>query len=280
MKVFVFLACFLPLNFSHATTKLNPNLSLTSVGQIQKTKISSKHWFGELPLSRNSTKLLLAHDIFIISFDVEKRFPSWVAYHLSPALVWGDLKSRRKYVLDPFLSPSQSLTFKDYRGASNCDGKNAGYDKGHLAPVGSFKASVYAYQAQYLSNIVPQTRKLNQGPWRKLEEQVRDFVKRGNEVRILTGPVFGKDGKDKLPPCWRAAQGKLEEIPVSYWKIIAFKYRSKVKACSFLMPQNIKNQRDRPKKYKVKLEQIEEKTNLNLLTETKKAVLQDCSFLL
>ena len=267
------------VNFSKAVMKPSPEFCPVSLKQRLKTRIYSKHWFGELPQPRDSQKPLLIHDIFIISFNLEKKFPLWVAYHLSPALVWGDLKLRRKYVLDPFLSPSQSLTFEDYKGASHCDNKKTGYDKGHLAPLGSFKNSVHAYQAQYLSNIVPQTRKLNQGPWRRLEEQVRDFVKKGNELRILTGPIFGKEGEDKTPPCWKAAQGKLEEIPVSYWKIVAFKHKSNIKACAFLMPQNIKNQKDPPKKYEVRLEQIEQKTDLKLFTATKKTVSQDCRFL-
>ena len=244
----------------------------------QNTIIRSKHWFGSLPLPKDNKNPLLIHDIFIISFDLEKKFPLWIAYHLSPALVWGNLKEERKYVLDPLLSPAQSLRFKDYKGASNCDGKKLGYDKGHLAPLGSFKASPFAYQAQYLSNIVPQTRALNQGPWRKLEEQVRSFVKKGNEARILTGPLYGKKGKNKLPPCWKAAQGQLQELPHSYWKIIASRHKSRIKICSFLMPQNLKSLKIHPKKYIVPLEKIEQKMGLDLL-HTKKPILPDCQFL-
>jgi len=247
--------------------------------QAQNTKIYSNHWFGSLPIPKNSKNPLLIHNIFIISFDIEKKLPLWTAYHLSPALVWGELKAKRKYIPDPLLSLDHSLKFKDYKGASRCDGKGAGYDKGHLAPLGSFKASPYIYQAQYLSNIVPQSRKLNQGPWRMLEERVRDFVKRGNIVRILAGPLYGQEGKNKIPPCWKAAQGKLQEIPHSYWKIVAFKYKSNIKACSFLMPQKIKNQKDHPKKYLIKWDKIKQRTGLELFSDAKHFVISDCRFL-
>lgn len=282
MSFFTLLFFIFSTNFTSSSTALakqNSKILVPHSTQIQKTKIHSRHWFGTLPLPKGDNKTLLIHNIFIISFDLEKKFPVWVAYQLSPSIVWGDLKAERKYVMDPFLSSTQSLKPKDYKGASNCDGKKKGYDKGHLAPLGSFKASAYAYQAQYLSNIVPQTRKLNQGPWRKIEEQARDFVKKGNEVRILTGPIYGKEGKNKIPPCWKAAQGKLEEIPSSYWKIIAFKHKSKIKTCSFLLPQDIKNQKDHPKKYIVKWKKIEQRTGLNLFTGIKKPVQQDCNFL-
>ena len=261
------------------SAKQNPRLFYSQPKQIQNTKIYSKHWFGSLPISKNNKNLLLIHNIFVISFDTKKRLPVWTAYHLSPAIVWGNLKAERKYVMDPLLPSALSLSYKDYKGASHCDNKSTGYDKGHLAPLGSFKASSHAYQAQYLSNIVPQTKILNQGPWRKLEEQVRQFIKKGNEVRILTGPLYGKEGLNKIPPCWKAAQGKLQEIPHSYWKIIAFQNKSKIKTCSFLMPQKIKNKKDHPKKYAVNLKQIEKRTGGSLLKDTNKSIIHDCRFL-
>ncbi|MDE0092857.1 MAG: DNA/RNA non-specific endonuclease [Oligoflexia bacterium] len=144
----------------------------------------SDHWWDSLPFSGKKEALLI-HDIFIVSFDLDKKFPAWIAYKLSPALVWGKLKAERKYVKDPLLSSGSSLVYKDWAGASNCDGTvKQGYDKAHLAPLGSFKFSPFSYQAQYLTNIVPQRRNFNQGPWRYLEERVRAFVKKGNEVKI------------------------------------------------------------------------------------------------
>ena len=274
MKCLAFLLLFSPGSFADLINQQNSKKPVA-----QNTEIYSKHWFGALPLPKHSKTPLLIHDIFTISFDVEKKFPLWIAYHLSPAIVWGKLKEERKYIKDPLLSLYPSLSLKDYKGASNCDGKKAGYDKGHLAPLGSFKASPYAYQTQYLSNIVPQSRKLNQGPWRKLEERVRNFVKKGNEVRILTGPLYGTEGKNKNPPCWKSAQGKIEEIPVSYWKVITFKQKSKIKICSFLMPQKIKSPKNPPKKYEVKWKELENKTGLKLFTGLKKPVNQGCGFL-
>lgn len=240
--------------------------------------IYSKHWLDKLPLTKKQD-LLLIHDLFIISFNLEKKFPAWITYQLSPNLVWGDLKAARKYIPDPLLPKQHSLNSKDHKGASNCDGKHSGYDKGHLAPVGSFKASPYIYQAQYLSNIVPQKRNLNQGPWKKLEELTRAFVKKGNIVHILAGPIFGKEGRNKTAPCWKAAQGKITEVPAAYWKIVAFKQKSKIKACTVWMPQGIKYRKDHPKKYQVKLTDIEEETGLVFFQETTKNISSDCKFL-
>ena len=248
-KIFIFLFVIFSINSHPLLAQQNVKTFVQDSKQIQNTNTYSKHWFGTLPFVKNTQQSLLIHDIFILSFDLEKKLPSWVAYQLSPTLVWGELKEQRKYIPDPFLSPKKSLTVKDYKGASTCDGKKKiGYDKGHLSPLASFKASIYAYQTQYLSNIVPQKRNLNQGPWKKLEEKIRNFVKKGNIVRVLTGPLYGKPGKDKVPPCWKSAQGKLQEVPSAYWKVLAFKYKSKIKTCAFLMPQNIKNKKTESEK--------------------------------
>lgn len=252
------------------------SLSFGASSHKEPLNIYSDHWFGKLPYTDKGEALLI-HDIFVIAFSLNKKTPLWTAYKLSPSFVWGKLKAERKYVEDPLLLSGSSLIYKDWKGASNCDGNNKrGYDKAHLAPLGSFKASLHAYQAQYLTNIVPQRRNLNQGPWRILEEKTRSFVKKGHEVKILTGPLYRK----KTAPCWKAAQGKITQVPSHYWKLIAFKQKSKIKICSVLMSQNIKK-RDNPLKHKIDLRLLEKELGFKLFLENKKFSLkEDCRFLL
>ena len=268
MKIFYFFCIFLFFENSFIFAD-------SSAPSKESFNIYSDHWWGKLPF-RDKRDRILMHDIFVISFDLDKKFPTWTAYKLSPSFVWGKLKAERKYKEDPLLPSGSSLTYKDWRGASNCDGNNkSGYDKAHLAPLGSFKSSLSAYQAQYLTNIVPQRRNLNQGAWRLLEEKVRAFVKRGNEVKILTGPLY----REKIPPCWKAVQGKITQVPSHYWKLIAFKKGAKITVCSVLMPQNI-SKKENPLKYKYSLKQLEEELSFNLLIKDKKNLKEDCRFLL
>lgn len=280
--IFLFLSAILtPVKAIEKSDKLTQTTNKKSERSLSSSSlpsIYSKHWDVRLPIIDKD--LLLIHDIFTISFNLEKKFPTWVAYQLSPSFVWGQLKLKRKYILDPFLSYEESLSFKDYTGASHCDNQEGiGYDKGHLAPLGSFKGSIYAHQAQYLSNIVPQTKNLNQGPWRVLEERVRTFVKKGSKVKVLTGPIYGKEGEDKLAPCWKAAQKKLKELPVAYWKVISFKQKKLIKICSFLMPQKVKNKKDSPMKYKVSLEELEQNLGFSIFQNTQVSIEDKCTFL-
>ena len=238
----------------------------------------SHHWWGALPEGKN----ILIHDLFIISIDEEKKLAQWVAYRLTPGLMWGELKSARKYKADPLFR--DSLSPKDYTGASRCDrrGKKGtgydksvtGYDKGHLAPVGSFKNSIFAYQAQYMTNIVPQSRNLNQGPWHKLEKHIRGFVKTGKELKILTGPLYEKP----IPPCWKKAQGKLTQIPSHYWKLVSVKEKSYIHVCSLIMPQEV-SRRSQPKKFVRSLEELSQKAKLSFFKNSGLKTKETCDFL-
>ena len=66
-------------------------------------------------------------------------------------------------------------------------------DRGHQAPLASFKGSRYASQVNYLSNITPQKSDLNQGAWKDLEDQVRDIVRTGRTVYVMTGTLYETD---------------------------------------------------------------------------------------
>ena len=257
-RVFLVLFCILP--------------NLESISQT----IYSKHWPVSLPLKDLKEKPLVFHSLFTLQFDPYKKFPVYIAYHLSPQTVWGKLKTKRDYKTDPYLKIS--LSYSDYKGASNCDkkGRSFGYDKGHLAPLGSFKSSLYAYEAQYMSNIVPQKAQLNQGPWRQFEEKVRAFVKRGNEIYVLTGPLYEKNGK-KIAPCWKAAQSKIKELPSAYFKLALDFQKSRI--CSVMMPQTA-NKRDKLKKFQTPIEEIEKQSGLKFLSQfSNKKIKQSCHFL-
>ena len=267
MKLFVSALVFISISFFFVGAE-----SASGEQSTVSAQIYSRHW-DDLPVykPRQETKnILLIHDLFVLSFNPNKRLPDWMAYELSPSVVWGSLQEERKWKSDPLLPSFLSLTAQNYKGASQW-----GYDRGHLAPKGSFKGSVFAYQAQYMTNLVPQKRNLNQGPWRVLEETVRRFVLKGHSVKILTGPLYG----DKVLPVWPSAQGRLRQIPSGYWKIVSLKERGILNVCSFIMPQEISSRKTPLKKYKVKETEIEKRSQLLLFENYTGRMKENCKFL-
>ena len=245
--------------------------------------IYSAHWYGNKPFSNEQNKeILLIHDLFTASFDLDKKYSRWVAYQLNPHFLWGFLQEERNFKNDKLLQENHlkgvGLSIEDYKGAGKFK-----YDKGHLAPLGSFKGSAFSYQLQYLSNIVPQQANLNRGPWKTLESKVRDFVKKGNELRVVAGVLYGDNNYGKayrkpLAP-WQKINGKVSQLPSGFWKSVSFKGNGVIKICSFIMPQEILNRRVSFQTYIVTREVLQEHTGLALFQGVKNAVKENCEFL-
>lgn len=300
MKRFFILLCFfffsssvygIGSQFQKITGKRNISKMKTSIKSGLGSvffPIYSHQWFDLMPWFSEGESLLLIHRIFVVSFSRERGFPDWIAYELNPQVVWGSLKSERVLKSDPLLVKAlksipgkmkEPLTPKDYKGASAF-----GYDRGHLAPKGSFKGSLFAFEAQYMTNIVPQRRDLNQGPWRVLEERIRQFVLEGNRLKVLTGPLYGEALKEKTPyknplPPWPQAQGKISEVPTGFWKMVFREEKSNIKVCAFLMPQDLGgfNRKTSPEKFIVKVQLLQQ--HLPLKEKWIEKLKENCRFL-
>ena len=121
------------------------------------------------------------------------------------------------------LEDNETLEPSDYSGASNA----IGIDRGHQAPLASFAGSRYWSELNHLSNITPQRKALNQGPWMRLEQAVRDAVEFRDSMFVMTGPLYESE-EDGMP------NSESHTVPSGYWKII---YDSDGNAAGFVMDQ-------------------------------------------
>ncbi|MEI8185814.1 MAG: DNA/RNA non-specific endonuclease [Chlorobiaceae bacterium] len=133
------------------------------------------------------------------------------------------------------------------------DYTNTGYDKGHLDPAADNTQSAKVMSECFLlSNIVPQNPNNNRGIWQKLETLVRNWVKAGKDLYVVTGTVYGARyntiGKDGIG------------IPMAMWKVIMD--RNTNKTIGFMIPNAALMQSDLPK-YAVPVSVIEKATGIN-----------------
>ena len=164
-----------------------------------------------------------------MSTNDSTKFAGWVAYRLDAQTVTGDAETKRVWKADPWLANQETLEPPDYKGAH----KVLKTDRGHQAPLASFKGTKYWYQTNYLSNITPQKSDLNQGPWRVLEAKVRNFIKAGHVVHVFTGPLY-EEQMLELP---RADEEHI--VPSGYWKIIIYQADNdthKLQTAAFIFP--------------------------------------------
>ena len=200
------------------------------------------------PSNHESNDLVFGH-LYALSNNSQTKFADWVAYEVD-VVNFGDTPGR-KWAVDPLLDETETLEASDYKGAS----KSAlQADRGHQAPLGSFAGSRHWSELNCLSNITPQDKDLNQGPWKNLEEAVRRAVSFRKSLFVITGPIYGAD----MAPMPGADEA--HQVPSAYFKIV---YDMKGQAAAFVMKQSAGRNDDYCQK-KVSLSNVQGNLGFNL----------------
>ena len=206
-------------------------LSCNSYSQSTGSKeIHCKHFFYGYPTGTPATNDLVIRDTYALSSNDETKFADWVVYRLDRGTVSGDVTTTRRWKADPWLDRDETLEPDDYTGAN----RELKTDRGHQAPLASFKGTQVWAETNFLSNITPQKANLNQGPWKRLEDKVRDLVMAGDAVFVMTGPLYETD----MPSLPNADE--THKIPSGYWKIIIIQTDNtagSIRAASFIFDQ-------------------------------------------
>jgi endonuclease G len=191
---------------------------------------------------------LVAHDPYCLT-------PFWTAEHLTKERASGTLKRSGKFKPDPDLEIGKRAELSDY--------KKSGYDRGHMSPSGDMAWDIQAMQESfYLSNMVPQSPKMNQQIWRILEDKVRQWAFDRGELYIFTGPIFEGEEIDAI-----GDNGVC--VPSSIYKIVFDPV--KVEAIAFSMPNKPLSIDDMPN-YIVSIRDIEALTGLDFLNGLTKSI--------
>ncbi|MBJ6366820.1 DNA/RNA non-specific endonuclease [Snuella sedimenti] len=195
---------------------LNEGEKVADVSEGQVVKANTKEYL--LPTS--TTEQVIHHEGYSLSYSEPYEQPEWVAYQLKKS----DL-SKANYKRPYFEIDKAVIT-----GAAHWNNyKNSGYDRGHLCPAGDRRYSQSAYEETFLtSNITPQEHRFNSGIWNDLEQQVRYWASKYNDVFVVTGGVL-KDGLEVI--------GKEQvAVPDYFFKVLLATQNGKTNMIAFLMP--------------------------------------------
>lgn len=154
-----------------------------------------------LPESCDSLTFL-DHKHYLVGYNKPHKQAAWVAYLLTADMVRSNDNASRKstsFKKDYLLNDAYALR-EDY--------KQSGYVRGHLCPS---KDMCHSFEAMretfYLSNVSPQQDGFNNGIWKKLETQVRQWALDNDSIIVLTGPVLstkcGEIGENRVSVCGR-----------------------------------------------------------------------------
>lgn len=241
-------------------------LSLHAADSVKYSEIHCKHFIYGCPIGAPETNDLIIRDIYALSSNDDTKLADWVAYRLDKETVNGDVKTKRKWKADPWLGDDETLEPGDYKGA-NAALKT---DRGHQAPLASFKGTDSWHETNYLSNITPQKAALNQGPWRVLEDKVRKLTESYEHVYVMTGPLYPVVLDETLTLVNLPGADEEHRIPFAYWKIILVETPEAkvlpIRICAFIFPQNAPRN-SHPTSYMATVEDIEARTGLDFFWE-------------
>jgi endonuclease G len=243
---------------------------LASFAQVEAQghqEIHCKHFFYGYPTGTPANNDLIIRDIYALSSNDTTKFADWVAYRLDHDTVAGNVETQRRWKADPWLDDSETLEPGDYDGAH----ATLKTDRGHQAPLASFKGTSSWAETNYLSNITPQKSNLNQGPWQELEDKVRDLVEEGYTVYVMTGPLYERE-MSQLPNA-----DEPHKVPSGYWKIILVQLSEpydSIRAASFIFDQET-GRRAKMIEHLATINKIEERSGLDFLRELPNDIEED-----
>lgn len=128
---------------------------------------------------------LVAHRGYTLAYNKDRGGANWVAWHLQKSDI-GTVERTNDFAPDTFLSADWWIKPLDYSGT--------GYDRGHMCPSKDRSDTEENNRETFLmSNMQPQSPKLNQKTWKYLEDYTRETVGKGNEAYIYAG-CYGNKG--------------------------------------------------------------------------------------
>ncbi len=190
---------------------------------------------------------IVHHRHFSLSYLEQYEQSQWVAYELSAEELNAPRVPRTDRFNPDYNVSSRSAFYRDYSGS--------GFTRGHLAPAADMAFDTLAMRESfYMSNVSPQVRPFNNGIWRELEEQTRDWAREWHRLYIVTGPVLN----DKLN--MRIGENKVT-VPDLFYKILVDPDEPDVKSIAFIIPNALS---DKPLlDYVVSIDSVETLTGID-----------------
>ena len=167
---------------------------------------------------------------FRIGYSEQHRQPLWVAFRAASVKGRPRLGERPAH-FEPDPRVKHPVSSWDYAGRKG----ESKYDRGHLAP-NYLIGKLYGREAQLatfrMSNISPQSERLNKLVWQRLEEAEVDIVAPAmKELWVLTGPVFGQ-----TPAQLKSGIA----IPEAFYRIwLDVQPAGELRVLSFIVPQQV-----------------------------------------
>lgn len=219
-----------------------------------KRRYNAEQVYGDWPkqkLTALHRTIRLENRGFTVGYSEHLKVPLWSAYRVFNVV---DLDSGKR--------PSGfNIDTRTKSKVNHNAYTRSGFDRGHMAPNFAI-ATRYGRNAQketfLMSNIIPQTPRVNRTIWKDLEMSVaKKYGRYFQEVWVITGPIFSKKFPDRLDSG--------VAVPDAYYKIILDETQYELRALAFIIDKDCPPY-SRLKSHLVSIDTIEEATGLNFFS--------------
>jgi endonuclease G len=201
---------------------------------------------------------------YVLEHSSTDKIPLWVCENIGADQLGGPFKREGKFAADPALTGPK---------ATPADYTNTGYDRGHQAPAGNQTADKELnIQTFYMSNMAPQTKTLNEGIWKKLEDTTRRWVMQYGRAYEWTGPIFYDPKEDNSGTADGTVTFKTigkdgVAVPTHFYKIVVVKDNDQWKSIAFVIPNQEFKSPYHPENYRQSIEWIEQHTGIKFMPD-------------
>lgn len=223
---------------------IQPRTTRTSLPRVSKG-----HAYAGLPVDIGGSRSLelLINRAYTVGYEEARRNPAWSAYPLPAEVLPQRFPRPSRFRVDT--RTRAAVRHDDYTGS--------GYDRGHLAPnyaIATRFGSAAQEETFLMTNVMPQTPNLNQGPWRALEATLADrTAPAAKEIWVVVGPVYAGSTS-------RLRSGSV--IPTACFMVIADETPNGPRFQAFLAPQSASRQADF-RSFLVSVQAVERATGLD-----------------
>jgi endonuclease G len=201
-----------------------------------------------LPSSRGQ---IVHHTYYSLSYIERNEQPEWTAYIMDRKMLNVPNLERYKHFAPDYQVSTRSAFHRDYN--------NSGFTRGHLVPAGDMAFDTIAMRESfYMSNMSPQLRAFNNGIWKELEENIRDWTYKAEQLYIITGPIF--NGVRKTI----GRENKIA-VPNAFFKVLMDYKNPEHKAIAFIIPHEMSDRR--LEEFMVTIDQVEILTGIDFFND-------------
>ncbi|MBK9564695.1 MAG: DNA/RNA non-specific endonuclease [Saprospiraceae bacterium] len=194
---------------------------------------------------------VIHHTYYTLSYNEKNEQAQWVAYVMDRKMLNVPNLPRYNYFDPDYQVTTRSAFHRDYN--------SSGYTRGHLVPAGDMAFDTLAMRETFLmSNISPQLRAFNNGIWKELEENVRDWTYKAESLYIISGPIFTG---------YRKTIGRENKIavPDAFFKVLLDYTDPERKAIAFILPHEMSERR--LQEFMVSVDEVERVTGIDFFNE-------------